>query len=458
LKSLDPGFCARALDRVLREHLDRPDLSLKVAFSGGVDSHVLLHALCELRSGSSWRVSAVHIDHGLQPRSAEWATHCQQVCEALGVSCTVERIEVIDRLALGHEGAARHARYARLARHIGAQDILLTAHHLDDQAETVLLQLLRGAGLRGLAGMPVSAPFAGGKLIRPLLGFTRAQLHAYAQAHNLCWIEDTSNRNLRYARNFVRQRLLPLAEQRWPQARPILARTSRHAAEADRLLDELAQEDLERARLEGNALSIARLQGLSAARRCNALRCWIRQSGFRAPSALLLERIERMVREPTRTARAAVRWSAAEVRRYRDRLSVTALADPPDMNLRLSWNPDEALEIPGTNYVLRAQETVGSGLARAKLAGKRLTVRLRQGGERLQLPGRLHHHKLKKLLQEAGVAPWERTRLPLIYADEQLAAVADRWVCAAFAARAGEAALQVVLEQAKKPDVHAPVV
>lgn len=423
-------------------------MSLKVAYSGGVDSHALLHALCQLRDTIPWPISALHIDHGIHPDSRAWATHCRHVCQGLDIPCAVERVEVTATGEEGLEATARRLRYGRLARHIGPADVLLTAHHLDDQAETVLLQLVRGGGVRGLAGMPVVAEFAAGRLMRPLLGFARSELIAYAREQQLQWIEDSSNRDLRYARNLIRHRVLPLLEQRWPRVKDVLARASRHAGETAQLLDEIARADLEAARLGvARTLSVTRLLGLSRERRGNVLRYWIRHRGFPAPSALVLKRIGSIVDKPTRSGSAVVAWPGAEVRRYRDDLSIMLPLVDPDPRLKLPWDPAVPLAVPGTGYVIRTTAVVGKGLSQERIAAEPLTVRLRQGGETCQLPGRRHHHKLKKLLQDAGVPPWERCRLPLIFAGEGLAAVADRWVCTPFAAAAGEPGLQVLLEQ-----------
>jgi tRNA(Ile)-lysidine synthetase-like protein len=243
LKRNEPGFSARALARVLRDHLSG-SVAVKIAYSGGADSHVLLHALCELRDSSPWAVSAIHVNHGLHPQAAAWADHCLAVCERYGLACAVEHLKVRAIGTEGLEAAARRLRYATLARHIGPGEALLTAHHLNDQAETVLLQLLRGAGVRGLAGMRAVVDFSNGKLVRPLLEFTRAELLTYAQQQELRWIEDTSNRDLGRSRNFIRHQVLPLLEQRWPQAKRVIARAARHAAEASALLDLVASTDL----------------------------------------------------------------------------------------------------------------------------------------------------------------------------------------------------------------------
>ncbi len=428
---------------------------VKVAYSGGVDSHVLLHALCALRAEHAWTLGAIHVDHGLHPDSAKWSAHCLHVCRELGVACVVERVE----RPRGGEGGARRARYARLARHIGPEQVLLTAHHLDDQAETVLLQLLRGAGVRGLAAMPESMAFAGGRLLRPLLGVRRAQLLQYARLHGLRWVEDTSNLELAYARNMVRHQLMPLLRQRWPHASESLARAGAHAAEAAALLDALAAQDLEPAAVgAAHTLSIPVLRRLSPARRRNALRYWIRRCGFMAPPAPLTEAVVHMIDASTRSGQALLRWPGTELRRHRDRLSIMAPLAEPDPALCLAWDPQERLIVPGTGYALRTEPAIGQGLSCARLVGMRLTVRLRRGGERCQLPGRAHRHSLKKLLQASDVPPWARLRLPLVYAGEELAAIADRWVCAPFAAGAGETGLRIVLESANSGNTRTPVV
>jgi tRNA(Ile)-lysidine synthase len=376
----------------------------------------LLHALCRLREKTSWTVGAIHIDHGLHSQSASWAAHCQRVCDALEVTCIVERIQILPRQGEGVEGVARRRRYASLARHIGRGEVMFTAHHLDDQAETVLLQLLRGAGVRGLAGIAEVKTFAGGRLLRPLLGFTRDELLDYAQRHELKWVEDSSNRDTRHSRNFVRHEVLPLLERRWPAARRLIARAG----------------------------------CLAAPRRDNLIRYWIRRRGFAAPSALLLRGIAQAVESTPRSQQATVTWPGVEVRRYRDALWVMRPLAEPDTKLDLTWAPTTPLAVPGTGYILRAEDVIGSGLAREQIATAKVSVRLRRGGEICHLPGRRHHHKLKKLLQDAHVPPWERQRLPLIFADDVLAAVADRWVCAPFAARAGERGWRIVLERAEK--------
>ena len=450
MRKPDAGFSAAALAAVLFDELRLPPgARLQVAYSGGLDSHVLLHALAGLRVHKRFSLHAFHIDHALQSASAAWARHCTQVCAALDVPLVVERICVEGIAEQGLEAAARRARYAALATRMVPGDVLLTAHHGDDQAETVLLQLLRGAGVAGLAAMPAQAAFGPGRIVRPLLGFARSALHAYAQEHRLDWIEDPSNRDAHQRRNFLRTDILPRLARHWPAPAAMLARTAGHAAEAMGLLDEVAAADLAACRQavahSPQALSVNAVTALSAPRQRNLLRYWLRQQGFLAPSTRHLEEVLGQMRCATRSQHACVRWPGTEVWRYRDLLVAMPAQSLPDPDLDVSWDLQAPLNLPGVGR-LHGVPSRGQGLSRARLHGKPLHVRLRTGGETLVLAGRRHHHVLKKLLQSEGVPPWLRARLPLFYLDRELAAVADRWVCAPYLAQPDEEGLAIVWE------------
>lgn len=443
-------FTLDALARVLTEALRlTPQRPLYIAYSGGMDSHVLLHALAAMRARAPWRVSAIHIDHGLQPDSAAWARQCAAVCAALDVPYRTERVEVRDIRAHGLEDAARRARYAALRRLLPAGAVLVTAHHQNDQAETLLLQLLRGAGPAGLAGMPAVADFARGRIARPLLGFARPALAAYAAAHGLRWIEDASNRDTGPARNFLRHRVWPVLEQRWPQAAERLTAAARHQAEAAQLLDVLGRLDIAGCGDTDGALRISALQALAPERQINLVRSWIRLRGATMPAEPVLRQILARVARTPQTRHAAIRWPGAQVRRYRDRLVLLGAAPALPEDWEAAWEPDAVLDIPGGLWRLRATPTIGAGIARAHVVGKALRVRLRRGGERCLLRG--HRRKVKKLLQEAGIPPWERNQLPLVYLDGDLAAIGDRWVCEPYAAGRDEPGFALVLERIAVP-------
>ena len=243
MKNIDKTFTPTALADVLHRLGLSSTTPLKVAFSGGLDSCVLLHALGALRERLGLSLSAVHVDHGLHPGSADWARHAARFCERLNIPCVVERTKVARIREQGVEAAARHARYACLARHVGSGEVLLTAHQADDQAETLMLQLLRGAGVQGLAAMLSDTKFHAGRLVRPLLDFTRAQLTEYAARERLHWMEDSSNDDLRLSRNYLRHQVFPQLKARWPGAAQRMAHTAGIAAEAAGLLDELAESD-----------------------------------------------------------------------------------------------------------------------------------------------------------------------------------------------------------------------
>lgn len=440
-------FTPAALAQVLTEVLGlTPEMPLYVAFSGGLDSCVLLHAGAALRREAPWRVTALHVDHGLQPASAQWANHCAGIAAALEVPYFAERVVVDEIARLGLEDAARRARYRALARMLPNDGVLLTAHQQDDQAETLLLQLVRGAGPAGLAAMPAIVRFGRGRLARPLLDFTRRALAEYAAAQRLNFIEDASNGDERLARNYLRRRVWPLIDARWPAASERFAAAARHQASIATLLDEIGGLDLTAVCDADGDVVVSRLLELSFARRANALRSWIRARGVSAPSERVLRQILARSECCPQTRQARVRWGAAEVRRYRDRLTLHAAERIVPADWEAPWNPDAALEIPGAGLRLRAQAVNGAGLACARFEGTDLRVRMRRGGERLRVRG--HSHKLKKLLQEAGIPPWERAHLPLIYVGDALAAVGDRWIGDDFAASADEPGIVIVLERA----------
>ena len=423
------------------EHLPRAGC-YHVAYSGGRDSHVLLHVLASSRRQLPGELRAIHVNHGLHPHAARWARHCQTVCGALSVPLTV--VEVDARAGDGEspEAAARRARYQAFARLVTAGDCLLTAHHRDDQAETLLLQLLRGSGPHGLAGMPPQAPFGQGLHARPLLDCTRAQLAAYAAAQALEWIEDPSNQDTGLRRNFIRHQVMPVLAAQWPAVAETLSRSAAHCAEAAHLLDDLAADDLHR--VEGRQpgqLEVDALLDLDEARQRNVIRYWIHLQGFPLPRQAHLERIQRDVLHAAPDRSPQVCWTGAEIRRYRNTLYVMRPLSSFDNTVVLPWNMESPLHLPGDLGVLEAVMEEGGGLAPDIRQRDDITVRFRQGGEVCRPAGRGHAQPLKKLLQEQGVPPWQRDRIPLVYAGEELVAVAGVCVSVSCAARACETGL-----------------
>ncbi|MFJ4429756.1 tRNA lysidine(34) synthetase TilS [Pseudomonas sp. NPDC089395] len=389
-----------------------------IAFSGGLDSTVLLHLLADYaRSHATPGLHAIHVHHGLQSAADSWPDHCQAVCERLGIELTVIRVQVASGPSL--EQAARDARYAAFKRILGPGEVLFTGQHREDQAETLLFRLLRGAGLRGLSAMPEQRPLGPGRLVRPLLTISRKQLHAYAQAHGLIWIEDPSNSDTTFARNFLRGEVFPLLQQRWPQASQNLARSAEHLSEAQGLLDELAEGDLALAGESApdnwpglDSLELAPLVALSPARQRNALQYWL------APRTRLPDTRHWAGWADLRDAAIDARpvWQLTDGHLVRSHGRIWWLSGDwlQPVTGALCWDqPETPLSLPGNGRVQLQGHAHGN-----------LHIAYRQGGEWLDVPGR-GRRDLKRLLNELQVPHFVRPRLPLLYCGERLLAVAN---------------------------------
>ena len=432
-----------------------PGAAVCVAFSGGLDSTVLLHSFVRLaaepdpRSGiprhHHYRVRAIHIDHGLHADSPQWRDHCEREARALQVEFTSARVDVTGIEEVGLEAAARDARYAVFEKELRPGEYLLLGHHADDQLETMLLALMRGAGVLGLGAMQVFEPFARGALLRPLWDFTRAELEMWARAEGLQWLSDPSNENHSFDRNFVRHRVLPALRERWPAAAQTALRSSQHLQEAWRALEQLAALDATHA-IDGECLNVAALAALNPERRRNLLRYWIRRRGARAPSTRKLAAIEHDMLNAGLDRVPCAAWDGWELRRHRGWLYCEQKLPDLDVDQALAWSTHEPLILPAGLGTLRIYPQDQGLLGTAKLPST-LSVRFRAGGETLRLAGHAHRQKLKKLLQASAILPWWRERLPLVYAGKQLVAVGDLWIAEEFAAHAGEPAASIVWEQ-----------
>ncbi len=415
-----------------------------VAFSGGLDSTVLLNLLAAGLRGGAPGLHAIHCDHGIHRDSAGWAERCAGAATELGVSFEVVALDVPASSAQGLEAAARSARYAAFAARLEAGDVLVTAHHADDQAETFLLMALRSAGPAGLAAMPALAPLGLGRHARPLLDWTRSELLRWAEAGRLTWLEDPSNVDLARDRNRIRHRVLPALRERWPSAACSLARAAALSNEARALLEVLADLDLapHRDPAAPYRLPLAALVGLDAPRARNALRRWLLAQDLPPPSSKALARILDEVLPSRPDAKARVAWPGAWVARYAGMLHAGATLPPAPTG---TWPlaPGSSLALPAGGS-LALEPARGKGLAAALVAAQPVEVRYRDGTESIRARGEAHHRTLKKLLVSQRVAPWMRSRLPLIYVGGQLAAVADLIVADGFAAAEGAAGLRVV--------------
>ena len=412
-----------------------------IALSGGVDSVVLLDLLHELRASQELSLSAVHVNHHLSTHAGEWEVFCRALCDRRGISLTVQRVQVTPD-GSGVEAAARRLRYRAYAS-IEA-DYVALAHHLDDQAETFLLQLLRGAGPKGLAGMPVvrhQESAAGGKasaplILRPLLEVRRSQIEAYAKSRRLQWVEDDSNTDSRYDRNYLRNELLVQLDRRFPGYRETLARAARNLADHVLLAEELARIDAQS--LDRSAISAERLRQLSDARALNLLRQLFSDRGLQMPPRARLAEALRQCREAGRDAEIQVTFGDAGLRCYRDRVEL--VENSPDMpaDWQSRWDGNHELILPDGLGVLRSRAVVGEGIARRHFEIRAATVRGRSGGERMQPGENRPRRALKSLLQEHAIPPWERSRMPLVFFGEQLAWVPGIGVAAEFRASAAE--------------------
>lgn len=440
LDSLEATVCA-ALQPLLF-----PGARLALGLSGGIDSVVLLEVLRGLAGPLGFQLSCVHVNHGISPNAKRWAGFCARLCKRHKVALAVHVVDVAQYRTEGLEAAARRARYQVYATQDKA-DFIVLAQHLDDQAETLLLQLLRGAGVRGGAAMPVVRAQNRGKkrhgaaapaILRPLLAIPRRQLEAYARAKKLKWVEDESNADTRRDRNFLRHKVLPVIGQAFPGYRATLARAAGHLAEASLMLDQLAQSDARRA-AQGNRLALAELRRLGIARAKNLLRWLLLRQGQAAPEADRLQEGLRQLLEAGDDAAVRVKLGGLELRRYAGWAYLLPLLPDPLAQLRREWDGARTWPLPELGGTLRFTRRHGAGLACARVGKLGLNLRLRQGGEKLRLQAKGSTRSLKNLLQEARLPPWERERLPLIYCAETLVAVPGLGVASGWEAGAGEA-------------------
>ena len=447
-------FSPEQLHRVLS---DLPGTSsprkLCIALSGGVDSVVLLHALAGLRyQQPDWQVRAVHINHQLQKDSDLWAQQCVDWCAQLQVPCTVLTVQVIDIRKQGIEAAARTARYAALQTELQPDEILLTAHHADDQLETVLMALMRGAGLDGLAAMPRMVRFGSAWHARPLLGFTREILQVWAKQQRLSYLTDPTNAQTQFDRNYLRHEIIPRLKQRWPAAAATGARAAEHLAEAQQLMDAYVAQDCSQA-LTANALSLDALRNWNSARRRAVIRYWLQRNEVLMPSTKVLQTLENDMFNSAEDRVPCAGWGNCVIHRYRHRLYLETFRQPEQLDDCLSWHWQAPLQLPhqlGSLCLTSADDGASLRLNGSSLPTP-LTIRFRQGGERLRLPGESFHRELKKLMNDAGVLPWWRGRIPLLYAGNELVAVAGLWVSAEFVATGTQPALQLQWSRHQKP-------
>jgi tRNA(Ile)-lysidine synthase len=394
-----------------------------VAFSGGVDSTVLLAAMVRLVGGE--RVVAFHVDHALHHESGRWAERCARAAAALGVAFQSARVTIPEGSEHGGpEAAARTARYEALRELLRPGEVVLTAHHGDDQLETVLLRLLRGSGVRGLTGIHELAPFGPGHLARPMLEFTRAEIAAQALRWNLTWIEDPANTTLRFDRSYLRSRVLPALHERWPAAQRAASRLARQMADAEELLEDIAADDT-REIADLHRVPCAHVRTLSPARQANLLRFVIRTLDLPMPSSQHLDQLRAAILREHDGGRALVTWPGAAAHLYREHvylLPTTALSTgrsaPGELAVGREWQGSS-----GALRLVQAEAGFPDEWARSGI-----DVRFREGGERFRPANHRHSKTLKHWFQENGIVPWMRDRIPLLFRQQTLVGVADLWI------------------------------
>ncbi|MBN1239047.1 MAG: tRNA lysidine(34) synthetase TilS [Gammaproteobacteria bacterium] len=447
----------------LRAALDRhvpPDgRRFAVAFSGGLDSTVLLAAMVRLAAGPDGGappLRALHVDHALHPDSAAWERHCRAVAAELGVRFDSVRVTVDRAAPAGLEAAAREARYAAFAGRLDDGEILLTAHHADDQLETLLLRLLRGTGVRGLRGILPFAPLGRGAVARPLLDFDRAEIRAEGERSKLDWLEDPSNRDVDLDRNYLRECVVPLLRRRWSAAARSGVRLAAAMADAEEILEAAACADLAGV-IAPDRVPLEILRGLDRARRRNALRRALRESGLSMPTARQLEQLDAATEVGRPDAQTRVAWPGGEARVYRDTLYL--LRPMPDAGAAgAGGTVSDAAPWSGPEGCVALAPVDGRGpddaaVLPAEWAREGLEVRFRIGGERFRPAGDAHSRTLKAWFQQQGIVPWMRERIPLLYRAGRLVAVADL-VVDDEAYRAAADAPRCRVEWSGHPGIH----
>lgn len=443
--------------------------SYVVAYSGGLDSHVLLYCCSQLQLP----VRAVHVHHGLQSVADDWVQHCQRVCKSLAVHLDIVYVEVQQKRGQSPEEAARNARYQALEKNLQDNDCLLTAQHVNDQAETLLLQLFRTGNTAGLSAMRPRRCLGHHIHLRPLLVFSRKEIESFAKENTLQWVEDPSNQDVAFERNYIRKNLVPVLESRWPNVVSQLSIVASMQASNLQVLEDMAAIDLARAIRTGSIrtaqhqsdisvyhvvsmLSVTALQKLSSARLLNLLRYWVihsiaavsadSQKSRLSPTRKLLEEIERTLIYSQRDANPVISYAGYEFRKYQDCLYLLKPGAQEAGLEALHWIPAKPVRIPKLNIQISSMPTAGAGLKRDLLNGP-LNICFREGGEKFHPAGRQHSQSLKKLFQEAGVPPWQRGSIPLLYSGEELIAVIGFWYSKHYAANDNEEGWVIKVEK-----------
>jgi len=422
--------------------------SMTVALSGGVDSVVLLHLLHQLQKTHHFTLKASHVHHGLSKNADKWVKFCEKLCAKLSISLDVNYIQLPQKKSLGIEGEARRLRYEKLLQ--TKTDLVVLAHHEDDQAETFLLQLIRGAGVKGLSSM---AHFDDRRrLWRPLLNASRTDIESYAKKYKLKWLEDESNQNTDFDRNFIRSKVLPILKNRFSHIIKVISRSSSHLAEAQHLLDDLAKLDLKNTLKSSNykhKLQVKTLEKLSLSRAKNVLRYWLEINDQLMPSKDLLDECLRQVLIAKKDATIKIQLAKDfEIRRYKDEIYIVKKNKNKEKNYAIIWQGEPEILLPNGTQ-LNFKKVKGRGINFKFLGNQKLKIRNRQGGEFFKPDPKRPTKKIKQLLQESDLPPWEREFFPMIFVDNELAAVPNFGIDQKYQAGPQMTGLEVNLIQSK---------
>ncbi|CAM8439973.1 tRNA lysidine(34) synthetase TilS [Candidatus Methylopumilus universalis] len=422
--------------------------SITVALSGGVDSVVLLYLLHQLQKRQNFTLKASHVHHGLSKNADKWVKFCEKLCTKLSIPLDVNYIKLPQKKSLGIEGEARQLRYEKLLQ--TKTDLVVLAHHEDDQAETFLLQLIRGAGVKGLSSM---AHFDDSRrLWRPLLNASRIDIESYAKKHQLKWIEDESNQNIDFDRNFMRSKVLPILKNRFHHIIKVISRSASHLAEAQHLLDDLAELDLKNSLKSINykhKLQVKTLDKLSNARAKNVLRFWLEINDQLMPSKDLLDELLRQVLMAKKDATIKIYLSKEfEIRRYQDEIYIVPKNKNIQKKYEMIWAGESEIILPN-GQKLTFKKVKGRGINLKFLRDQKLKIRNRQGGESFKPDSKRPTKKIKQLLQESDLPPWERENLPLIFVGDELVFIPNFGIDQKYQVDSQTTGLQINLAQSK---------
>ncbi|MBI2790763.1 MAG: tRNA lysidine(34) synthetase TilS [Gammaproteobacteria bacterium] len=414
--------------------------NIVVAYSGGRDSHVLLHALWKLKPQFGFQLRAIHVNHGLQKDADNWVLHCQQTCQSYQVPLQIVSLQLIIPPGESLENVARIKRYAAFADLLQEKDVLLTAHTQSDQAETFLLQMIRGSGLQGLGAIVPSKRLGKAKLVRPLLDVSRDAIVLYAKTEQLTWVEDKSNNDLRFRRNYLRKMVLPPLKTLSESVETCIARTAQHCQHAQALLDEYLIQDLQLCLGdETNILNVNAFLTLTTLKQQYVFRHWLKLNGAMSPSLRKCQDILNQIKHARIDSEPCIAFGHWEIRRYMGKLFLLTRKEQKAHTLQtLEWPLSQLLQLPdGSSW--QAKIVKGQGISVEKIPKATLQIAFRKGGERCRIQGRKHSRELKKILQDFKIPTWERAGLPLFYQESELVGVGALFICEPFAVRDPEA-------------------